>query len=304
MQNTSLRGVVITIGVLVALWSLLWGIGSFQTINTDKEHGQPKLASLAIILGCIYMGACGISILGVIAACMVNRFMLRMYTLLSVVSSFAVVGAALMRVIVHFLLKSDLETECEQIVQGDTVYYQYGFWGPTYETKLTQQQATEYCTSSWSHDSFVEIIMLIVELLLAAFFTSIAFAYYRQVLDPTSPANVSRRAPVEATGDTYPPHYNPPYLAYDAAPGPYAPPPGEPPAPYDPVGKPPGYDEYDAGYGAGLKGDDKDDGKGDDPFEDFEHSGVEMPKAVVEDPFEDYEHREGRGPKDSGESLV
>ena len=88
----------------------------------------------------------------------------------------------------------------------------------------------------------------------------IAFAYYQQVQDPTSAANVSR-APAPA-GDGYPDHYNRPYDAdpyatpyapYDpaaaagAAPSyqpTYAPPPGPPPAASD--------HGYGVGMGAGM----------------------------------------------------
>ncbi|GBE83496.1 hypothetical protein SCP_0505470 [Sparassis crispa] len=299
VSRSSLRPVVISIGVIAAIWSLIWAIGSFQTISTDKNHGQPKLASLAIVLGAIYVGVCVIEVLGIIAASVQHRFMVRVYALLSVVSSFAIVGAALVRVIVHFILKNDLISECETIVQGDEVFYQFGFWGPTYETKLTLDEATSYCKDSWNHDSFVEIIMLVIELLLSIFFTMIAFAYYRQVLDPTSAANVSRRAPATVTDPAleseYPSHYNPPYLGYDAPSVRYSPPPGMPPAPYDPIAKPPDYaDEAGYGVGKGLTLSDTPP-KGDDPFADFEHreAGDTVDKV---DPFADtHEHGPGAG---------
>ena len=108
----------------------------------------------------------------------------------------------------------------------------------------------------------------------------IAFAYYQQVQDPTSAANVSR-APAPA-GEGYPDHYNRPYDAdpyapYDPSTGAapsyqptYAPPPGPPPA------------ASDVGYGVGMGADaDKKDRemrrddesemtKFDDPFADFD----------------------------------
>lgn len=109
-----------------------------------------------------------------------------------------------------------------------------------------------------------------------------AFAYYRQMQDPTSVAN-SFRAPsnlMRGGGNGYPQHYNPPYgnsmpdLPYRAGPAPttYAPPPGPPPfggasAPgydLDDAGKPPGYEG--GGY---FDGKNHDDSK-DDPFADFE----------------------------------
>lgn len=50
-------------------------------------------------------------------------------------------------------------------------------------------------------------------------FSAIAFAYLRQMLDPTSAAN-SFRAPNAGRVGDYPSHYNPPYNTYGAPPAP------------------------------------------------------------------------------------
>ena len=100
---------------------------------------------------------------------------------------------------------------------------------------------------------------------IAGLFVSIAFAYYRQCLDPTSPANASRAPPAQQRmpNDQFPEHYNPPYMAYDAPQQSYAPPPGPPPQ----LNKPPMYTDGSARYDDG-----KDDATlhGDDPFADFD----------------------------------
>ncbi|KAI0943664.1 hypothetical protein AcW1_002769 [Taiwanofungus camphoratus] len=269
VYRSSLRPVVVVVGLISAVWSLIWAIGNFKTISVDKDHGFPKLGTFAIVLGIIYIVTCAIEAFGVTAASLQNLGMIKFYALLSVVSSFAVVGAALMRVIIHFVLKNDLITECEQVVQGDVVVYEYGIWGPTFEDRLNATQAASYCKDAWKHDSFVEIISLIIELLISVFFSAIAFAYYNQMLDPTSAANVSRAPVTQPRDDAYPSHYNPPYLAYDAPE--YAPPDGPPPSLYEPVkdldyssSKPPTYSEDDLG----TYGQEKDDKS--DPFADFD----------------------------------
>lgn len=111
------------------------------------------------------------------------------------------------------------------------------------------------------------------------FYVSVAFIYYRQLLDPTSsgrmaPSSAFRTAPAPAPEDAYPEHYAPPYLSYEAPQlGKYdAPQDGKFDAPQDgyapPAGPPPVYGgARDAGY---LDG--KDDDK-DDPFADFEAPG-------------------------------
>lgn len=135
------------------------------------------------------------------------------------------------------------------------------------------------CDSAWSHDSFSEIAWFIVTAVCSLLFASVAFSYYRQMLDPTSPANASRAPSAQARAGLYPEHYNPPYAGDGGfgagAVGQYAPPPGPPPAAsstayvpeYDPVKLP----EYESkgGYTAGAHGDDKDG----DPFADFTREG-------------------------------
>lgn len=148
------------------------------------------------------------------------------------------------------------------------------------------------CQNLWDRDTWSEIISLLATTcqcyfyssyravnsnapVLAAFFSAIAFGYYRQVLDPTSPANATRAPSSQVRMDAFPSHYNPPYNAsvpnlgyndYSSQPR-YAPPAGAPPGhehddsfvpPYD--GKPPGY-AYDGKHDYGM-----DDNK--DPFSD------------------------------------
>ena len=132
---------------------------------------------------------------------------------------------------------------------------------------------------------------------LMGLFSAIAFAYYHQLLDPTSPANAFR-APTNNLGAGTGAYYNPTYVSslphlgyndgndngggggynttyapYGAAPQ-YAPPPGPPPQFREPEpddGKLPEY--VGAGYGVGAHGNGGAK-KGDDPFADFEEHDV------------------------------
>jgi len=49
------------------------------------------------------------------------------------------------------------------------------------------------------------------------FFTFLAFNYYRQLLDPLSPANAASRAPSsQVRMGVFPSHYNPAYQGYNS----------------------------------------------------------------------------------------
>lgn len=104
-------------------------------------------------------------------------------------------------------------------------------------------------------------------------FTAIAFAYYRQVLDPTSPANSSRVPSNRPRRDDYPTHYNPPYDGTSYAPV-YLPSSGAPPD----DAKPP---EYKRASYLSFEGDKN--AKEDDPFSDYDGPSVPMPTYWVED---------------------
>ncbi|KAI0705422.1 hypothetical protein C8Q76DRAFT_750854 [Earliella scabrosa] len=285
VYRNSLRPVVIVLGCVVAIWALIWAIPSFQDINDDREHGQPKFAIFDIVFGSVYTFACVCAVFGVIAATMQRLPLIRIYAWLSTVISVVVVGAAFMRVIIHFVHKDGLLRECEAVAQGEGVEFRFGIWGPRVRDNLSPEEARIFCDRAWNRDSLNEILFLIFEIIFSIFFTMVSFAYYHQVRDPTSPANLSR-TPV-TVAPVYPDHYNRPY---DAGPG-YAP----QYAPYPPYNAgpqplqanfapPPGPPPTDMGYGVGvgatkdreMRDDDSEVTKFEDPFADFD--GPSKPK--------------------------
>ncbi|KAJ3007494.1 hypothetical protein NUW54_g3528 [Trametes sanguinea] len=185
VYNNSLRPFVIVIGSVVAIWSLVWAIPSFQDINEDKSNGQPKFAVFDIVLGTIYATACAIEVFGVIAAATQRLFMVRIYAVLSLVGSLAVVAAGFMRVVLHFVFKvrvlaasprarmADLRVtsaqnglidECKQIAQGQGIEIRFGIWFHHFKEKLTADEADSFCKSAWNRDSLNEILFLIFEI--------------------------------------------------------------------------------------------------------------------------------------------
>ncbi|TFK52847.1 hypothetical protein OE88DRAFT_1306202 [Heliocybe sulcata] len=270
--RSSLRPVVIVVGLLSGIWTLVQAISLFREVSTDKSQGFPKLGVFAIALGALYMTVAAIEFFGVGAAALQKAALVRIYSFLSIASALIIVAGGFLLVIVHFVNKNEIINECIQLSKGDEVTVRYGIWGPVSKTQLTEAEAEDFCHSAYSHDSWGDIIALIIELVLAALFCSIAFAYYRQLMDPTSAANTSRAPSNQFRGGNYPQHYNPPYnasvpdLPYNQPYGQYAPPPGPPPnaPPYD-HNAPPGYGVGDSKVELGPEKDVKD-----DPFGDFD----------------------------------
>ncbi|KAH7910724.1 hypothetical protein BJ138DRAFT_1087034 [Hygrophoropsis aurantiaca] len=281
VYRRNLRPVVIAYSALCALYTLAWYVISFKELTLDNDDHFPKLAPFAIVQGVLFLVACLIEVFGVASAA--ERLpLIRLYAFLSGFSALMVIAVGLMRCIIHFTFKNDLLTECQDSVKGGSTGAVFGLWG-TYPVDIPSGvDTTTYCNNEWSHDSWVEILTTVIEIVLGLLFTWIAFAYYRQMLDPSSPANASRAPSNQVRMDGYPEHYNPPYgsaadLPYDSPyANAYAPPPGPPPT----DSKPPGY-AYAGGEYTNFGGD-KDDKK-DDPFSDFDGPSVPRPTHFAEE---------------------
>jgi len=274
MYSRSLRPVVISSTFLAGLWALLWGISSFRDISIDKNHAT-RLEVFDIVLGSLYMATFTIELFGLVSAYLQRLVMIRLYAFLVLGAALIVTAADLIRVIVHFAFKDELINECTALATGDTIETRFGIWGPTSTTTLSPQDAAQFCNSAWSNDSASEVIWFLVAGVLSFLFAALAFAYYRQMLDPASPANTQRKP----RGGGGPEHYSPPYmpeLPYQGGgAGAYAPPLGPPPAAQSSVYVP-AYDSAKLPDYAERVSDGKGDRKGeedvkDDPFADFEH---------------------------------
>jgi disulfide bond formation protein DsbB len=265
VYRTNLRPVIIAVGALSALWSLLSGIGFFRSIDTDKNEGVPKLATFAIVIGSVYMAMFLIETLGVIAATLQRLPLVRTYAILSLVAIVLTVGGGIFEVVVHFTSKSDILKECTTFAEGTTTAtYPFGIFGPSSRETLDAADAANWCNHEYDQASWQNIISLLITIFLVCTFATLAWGYYRQLLDPTSVVNSLRAPSNQVHLVTYPSHYNPPYnasvpnLGYGAPqPQMYAPPPGMPPPPQS---KPLAFDA-EVGYGA----DDKE-----NPFADFD----------------------------------
>ncbi|KAF5372565.1 hypothetical protein D9758_005162 [Tetrapyrgos nigripes] len=294
VYSRNLRPVVIVFAFLSFLWTLfayaqspfltnslsnlslgLW-IGSFRSIGIERHEGFSKLGTISIVLGVLYMTVSLFEAFGVFAAWSQRTPLVRIYALLSAATTLIVIGGGIFEIVVHFTMKGDIIGVCTSSLEGeDFVEYPFGFFGPRRFGTINGQDASDWCNREWDHDSWADIVGLLILIFLSALFTTTAFAYYRQLLDPTSVANVTR-TPQNRMGPGYPSHYNPPYegsvppLGYNQPPyGGYAPPPGPPPQATfardveGADGKPPGYAGGDGSLSYGL--DDKE-----NPFADFD----------------------------------
>jgi len=274
VYKSSLRPVVLVVSGLAALWATLYGISSFRVLGDDESKNVPGLRTMALALGILYMVAACIEVFGFITAMMQRAGMARIYAILSILSSVLIVGGNLTQVVFHFTQKNNLINLCTSETTGDTVCYGWGLFTPSHRATLSGDEARDWCNAEWKKDSLSSILTVLVESILLALFVSIAFAYYQQVVDPTSPVNETR---INRPGFA-PQNYNPPY-----EPQFYPPPPGAPPGHYDQgfvppydANKPPGYVsdakyEGDPDYKQRRNSDDRNSTYKEDPFSDFDN---------------------------------
>jgi len=275
VYGRNLRPMVIATGSLSAIWTLLWAISSFQDVNLDKNNSSPKLANFSLVLGILYIVSCAIEVFGVTAAITQRLALVRAYAIGSVISCLLVVTSGLIEVVVHFVDKNDIITECTNLATNSSITFRFGLFGTSSQDSLTPAEAASFCQDGWNHASWSSIVSLLLEILLGTLFSLIAISYYRQLLDPTSAANAFRSPSRQMRGNVYPEHYDRPYnasvpsLPYGTGPNKYASPAGSPPQldagdSDDDMSKPPMYDAEGLNPKFG--------GKGEDPFADFGHS--------------------------------
>jgi hypothetical protein len=270
VYRKNLRPIVITFAFLAGIWALFSGIGFFRNAGVYSRNDQTKLQLFNIIIGALYMVVLAIELFGLYASATQKAPMVRVYAWLSLLVVLVIAAVGLIRSIIHFTFKSSILDTCTSANTGDTVFFT-SFWGPINGGTLSTADAAAWCKRAYDHDSWSEIIGFLITTVIAAFFASVNFAFFRQVLDPTSPANMLREPGAQRNG-AFPTHYNPPY---GGPPNPnyfpsYAPPAGPPPGrqntdafvpPYaagaNAEGKPPGYvrgDDYNGpGYDSTKK---------------------------------------------------
>jgi len=186
--RANLRPVIIGIGIAATIYALLWGGSSFSNISSDKSQNLSQLVPFDIALGTIYLVVALIELYGIWSAIRQSLPLVRIYAILSLLAAAMVFGAEIVRLVVHFKFKNDMITQCIQAAQtGDGERNNdFGLFGNHRAHDLSSDEATDFCNDAWSHNTFSDIAWLILSLICSLVFSSLAFSYYRQLLDPAS----------------------------------------------------------------------------------------------------------------------
>ena len=192
---------------------MLWAIRSFQAVSGDRKSFT-RVVAFDITLGVLYTVACLIETLGFFAMLKQKTKLVGFYSWASVMAVVVVLVAEIIRIILHFTMKKSLIDQCTTENTGDFVVGRNGFWDPVTADKLSAEQARRWCDDAWNRGTFSDFAWFIVSALLGAMFVSINFAYWRQLLDPTSVVSRQPRAPSEQYGMGAVHHHPQPYNPY------------------------------------------------------------------------------------------
>jgi len=193
--RANLRPVIIGIGVISFVYALLWGGSSFSNLHFDKSQNLGSIVAFDIAIGSIYMVVALIEASGIYGAIRQSVPTIRLYSILSLVISGIILAAEILRLVVHFGFKSSMISACETAVESDNGDFNnyFGFFGNSDVHNLDPGRAQDFCNDAWSHATFSDIAWLIFSTICSLVFASLAFSYYRQLLDPMS--GVARTRP-------------------------------------------------------------------------------------------------------------
>ncbi|KAF8508155.1 hypothetical protein JB92DRAFT_2954257 [Gautieria morchelliformis] len=292
--QTNLRPVVIGACIAAIVWSLICMACcclGFTLIFIFSTPDTKKLVTFDIVIGSLYSAVAAIEFFGLFAAITRRTSLARLFAGLSLGVILLVGAAELVRTVVHFTHKSAILDQCQLNSEGFTsrtllrlTLTGHVLLGWSSGDFLTRGEANDFCRSIYNRMSFSTIAWLILPTLFALFFASVAYSFYRQLLDPNSfraPRAPSDQVRLEALRTQQQPYGGGymPYPGFNSVPN-YGPPPGPPPPqamggynvpPYE-DGQLPGYASE---FPAKDVGEEKDaDQKGGDPFMDAQHAGL------------------------------
>ncbi|GAA95804.1 uncharacterized protein L969DRAFT_94840 [Mixia osmundae IAM 14324] len=212
VYGRTLRPVIILQCIIGLLYGAISGARWLRDTNDTGE--TTRLKTFDIILGVLLLLVALIEMLGLHAAVLQRAKFARLYFIASTVAAALTLTIGLVRIVVHFVAKSDIIAQCVLENQGaqddDGVL-------------LTDAQLTDACNSSWSSGTYFDIGWLIVTVLLSLLWASTAAGYYHELQAgtklPSDRYQLNAYAPQDAPfqpGTPWTANTAPPYTGYSA----------------------------------------------------------------------------------------
>lgn len=163
-----LRPVVLIVSFIGLAWSLWSGIAYLQSTGSTGETA--KLKTFDIIVGALILALAGVEAFGIVAVWLNKLRGLQAYAWIAGIGAFVVLGIEILRVVLHFVLKDDIISQC-------AAYYSPDFDGTT-GSLGTANDLQNYCQTSWKRNIFIDIAWLVLTVVVGFFQAALASALY------------------------------------------------------------------------------------------------------------------------------
>jgi len=236
----SLRPLLLGFTLFSFIAGALWCASSFENKDNDSRI-NPKIWTYDIVFGSIFAALSAIELFGLIAVWRQRVSLMTIYSLLSVVSALAVIVLEILSIVIDFMFKNDMITECTKEVTTSNSEDCFGYWCS--DRNKTQDDGNRHCHHLWTTSVFGDFVWFFIVLFCSTLFSYMAFSYLHELRNVGRPLDPQRYAMQDHP------------VGYDGLDYQYAPPSGPPPPihsqssnPYDSASKPPDYDPTLEGY--------------------------------------------------------
>jgi len=173
-----LRPVILLTTTVSLIWSLVLAV---KFVQDRTEGSETKRMEVFDTILCIFFFViAGLEMFGVVAVVSQKILLARLYFFVSGVAALMIFSAELIRLIAHFVVKSDLIGDCRSALTGAKAETLNGAI-----TSIDAAEASRLCESDWQRGIWWDLGWLVLTSCLALLFTGLVGAYYHQLLDPS-----------------------------------------------------------------------------------------------------------------------
>ncbi|KAM0788292.1 hypothetical protein ACM66B_001437 [Microbotryomycetes sp. NB124-2] len=171
--SNSLRPAVLLIAFFSAVYALFAAAAVIRRRNeTDTSS---KMDTVYLVMAILYFAVAASEVFGIGAAYKQSIRLVRYYFYAQCVSAVVVTAAEILRVVVHFTDKSAIQAACAAGEKQD----QAGSTNPSSDADIA-----DYCSWVWRRASYWDIGLLLLSMLFAFLFASLAASYLHQLMNP------------------------------------------------------------------------------------------------------------------------
>jgi len=198
LYKANWRNIVIAVALLNMLRYGSSAVNAYEDADVDTSEHASKLAKVNLALCAMYATASLIELYGIIGVATQRLVLVRVYAFLAFLAAILVTAASVLNAASFFLNAEELMYECVALAlrghsSAKSQFRSQAWAGSVFAVGL--RQAQKQCITSWTQDSWTEVInVFLFGFLPSLAYYVVAYTYYRQTTDPSHSANLLRRS--------------------------------------------------------------------------------------------------------------